>query len=115
MGIHERAEIIESVSRYETGCNEFPKPLLHLRGKMMGGSNKIIKKAGPLSLQRTTHILRHRTQLSERIRACSSQVSTDWNEQPVPLITREDADGRNARRDDTPSLRLTTSCQFGMR
>src|SRR5215831_19066081 len=81
--VHERAEIIEAVSRNQTGSHELPESFFHFRGKMVGHSHKVGKEAGTSFMQSTTQILRHGTQLGKRVR--SLQCGTIVKDIPQPL------------------------------
>src|SRR6185503_3036537 len=104
--VHERAEIVEAVSRNQAGGHEFPESFFHFRRKMVGHPHKIGEETRASFVQRTTQILRHGTQLRIRVRPLRFCLIIEGISQPLALFTRKEANWRYARRDDPTSPKI---------
>ena len=106
MGVHEGAEVIEPISRRQTGCHYFPQSVLDLCRKMVRRPHQIGEEAGTLLLQRTTQIPRDRTHLGIRICGRRGRLTTHNIHQPLTVFAREKTDGSEAGRNNAPPIHL---------
>ena len=91
--VHQRPQAIEPVGRHQPRHHQFPQTRLDFCRKMFGESNEIGKKTGPALGQRVEHVLGDR---AER-RAWFVRRHREF-QQPLGFFTREEIDGRHARR-----------------